>query len=206
MKQLIILGAGGHGKVCANIAYDMEKWDDIVFIDDSYPKKKKCLHFDIIGKISEVIELDDTSDYFVAIGNNEVREKMITELKKQNKTIATLIHPSSYVGLDCIVGEGTSIHQNAVVNTETTIGVGTIINTGVIVEHENKIGSFVHLSPNVSLGGQVSIGNRTWVGIGATIINNINIRENVMVGAKSLVLKDIESKSKGYGIPIKLKE
>lgn len=202
MKTLVILGAGGHGKVCANIAYDMKNWDNIVFLDDSYPDRNRCLDFDIVGQLNKTISLSSDFEYFVAIGNNVAREKILTELKNQGKLIATLVHPTAYIGRFCTIGEGTSIHQNVVINVDTVIGKGVIVNTNVIVEHENKIGDYVHLSPSVSLGGQVTIGKRTWLGIGTTVINNISIVGDVVVGAMSLVISNIYKEGIHYGIPL----
>ncbi|AQP53097.1 hypothetical protein CBF34_02715 [Vagococcus penaei] len=198
MKRLIIIGAGGHGKVCANIAFDMKKWDSIEFIDDNYSVLKKCLEFKIIGSMEDLPMLPDDYDYFVAIGNNEVRKKIIVELEKMHKKIATLIHPTATIGLNVLIKEGTSIHQNVTINVDSTIGKGCIINTATIVEHENTINDFVHLSPNVALGGQVSIGSQTWIGIGSTIINNVSIGNDIIVGAASLVLQNIEESNKVY--------
>lgn len=38
MSRLILIGAGGHGKVVADIAQAMEKWESIEFLDDQFPE------------------------------------------------------------------------------------------------------------------------------------------------------------------------
>ena len=40
-NSLAVLGAGGHGKVVADIARASGEWEDIVFFDDGYPVKGK---------------------------------------------------------------------------------------------------------------------------------------------------------------------
>lgn len=202
MEELIIIGSGGHGKVCAEIAESMNKWKTISFLDDSFPSSKKCLDFDIIGKTSDMNNYT-SHDFFVAIGDNGVRENFFEELISLSCNIVSLIHPESYISKYSSIGYGTSIHQNVVINTDSTIGNGCIINTGTIVEHENIISDFVHLSPNVSLGGRVSVGRKTWIGIGSTVINNINISSDIVVGASSLVVKNINSQGLYYGSPVK---
>ena len=199
MEKLIIIGAGGHGKVCAEIAKDMNKWNDICFLDDSFPTAKKCLDFNIIGTTKDTRLFSD-ADFFVAIGDNEVRGKYIDSLTELGLTIVTLVHPTACVSSYSTIGVGTSIHQFSVVNTDTKIGRGCIINTSTIIEHENIISDFVHISPNVSLGGQVKIGKYSWIGIGTTIKNNINIKEKILIGAGSLVIKDIVNKGIYIGI------
>lgn len=187
MKRLIIIGAGGHGKVCAEIAKDMNCWDEICFLDDSFPKNKKCLDFNIVGCIKDTCIYKE-HDFFVAIGNNKVRGELILSLLNKQINIATLIHPTAYISEYSSIGIGTSVHQFAVVNTDTKIGSGCIINTSSIIEHENTIADFVHISPNVSLGGQVSIGDYSWIGIGSTVLNNISIMMKTTIGAGSVVI------------------
>lgn len=202
MKKLIIIGAGGHGKVCAEIAQDMNKWNEICFLDDNYPSVNKCLDFDIIGT-TKAFKMFRDYDFFVAIGNNKIRAEFVNLLLNNKINVVTLIHPTAYVSKYVTIGEGTSIHQLSVINTDTTIGKGCIINTSSIVEHENKIADFVHISPNVSLGGQVIVEKLSWIGIGTTISNNVLISSNVIVGANSLVLKNISENMLVYGVPVK---
>ena len=64
MNELIILGAGGHGKVCANIASDLKKWDKIFFLDDDYPNRKECVSYPIIGNLKEFHKFEE-ADFFV---------------------------------------------------------------------------------------------------------------------------------------------
>lgn len=192
MRNLVIIGAGGHGKVCAEIAMAMKKWKNIYFLDDCFPRVRKCLNFEIVGKTNDFNKFKE-ADFFVAIGNNKVRSEFLLTLEKLDINIITLIHPSSIISTYSKIGDGTSIHQNAIINTDSKIGRGCIINTNAIVEHENYIDNFVHLSPGVNLGGQVKIGEYTWLGIGSTVINNINIDHEVIIGANSLILSDIKS-------------
>lgn len=206
MKRLIIIGAGGHGKVCANIAYDMKKWDTIEFLDDGYPEKLKVLNFDVIGNLESVDKLSNDYDYFVAVGDNYLRRKILTCLMELNKNIATIIHPTVTIGLKCDVGIGTSVHQNVVINTDSKVGKGCIINTSTIIEHENVIEDFVHLSPNVTLGGQVVVRECSWIGIGSVVKNNVYITKQVVVGAGSLVLKSIKTSGMYFGSPVRARK
>lgn len=197
MKRLLIVGAGGHGKVAADIAMKMEQWEEIAFIDDNFPEKRKCLDFEVIGDSSFLLN-QKKQDVFVAIGDNKIRETVTNELSSDCNTV-TLIHPSAIIGHHVTIGRGSMIGANAVINTDTRIGEGVIVNTGTIIEHENIIDCFVHLSPNVVTGGQVSIGERTWVGLNTSIINNISIGSDIIIGAGSLVLRDVEGIGVYYG-------
>ena len=199
-KRLIIIGAGGHGKVCANIAEDMQMWDEIHFLDDH--KKGYINGHRILGPIA-LNDLDfDHSDFFVGLGDSRTRETLMNELKSNEALIATLIHPTAHVSKYVSIGLGSVIMPNATLNTCVRCGHGVIINSGAIVEHDSNVHDYAHLSPGVTLSGGVTIGEHTWVGTGSTVINNINISKNILIGAHSLVIRNLNEKGTYYGVPI----
>lgn len=189
MKKVVILGAGGHAHVVADIIR-AEGNEIIAFLDDDLTQE------DCGGLISEYQKFGEY--YFViGIGDAEMREK----LSKLNLKWHTAIHPSAVVSSSAIIGEGTVIMPNAVINARTIIGKHSIINTGAIVEHDNHIGDYVHVSVGANLGGTVTIGNKTWIGIGSVIRNNVSICDSVYIGSGSNVIKDISISGIYYGNP-----
>lgn len=199
-KRLIIIGAGGHGKVCANIAEDMHTWDKINFLDDH--KKGNINGHYVLGPIA-LNDLDfQHSDFFVGLGDSKIREKLMKELRIINASIVNLIHPTAYISSYHTIGLGIVIMPNAVLNTNVTCGHGVIINSGAIVEHDSQVHDYVHLSPGVTLSGNVSIGEHTWIGTGSTIINNVNISKHILIGAHSLVIGDLTEQGTYYGVPV----
>lgn len=201
-EKLIIIGASGHGKVVADIAMKMNQWKEIFFLDDA-PDKKEVLGFSVLGKTEESIQYKEEADFFVAIGNNLIREKVLLKLESEGFSITTLIHPSAVIGLDVLIGEGTAIMPGAVVNAASTIGKGVIVNTSASIDHDCLINDFVHVSPGVRIAGTVVVGERVWLGINSTVINNITIVSDCVIGAGSLVLKKIDEIGTYIGNPIR---
>lgn len=204
MNNLIIIGAGGHGKVCLDIALKMNQWNGIYFLDDN-ADHDTCLGHKIVGSSQDAIKYKDTSDFFVAIGDNKTREKVLTNLIQGEYSIATLIHPQSIINSFVSVGIGTVVMAGTVINSDTKIGIGCILNTNSTIEHDNLIHDYVHISPGVNLAGNVSIGERSWIGIGSTVINNVIITEDVQVGACSNVVQDLAIGGIYIGNPAKQK-
>lgn len=199
-RDLIILGAGGHGRVLADAVI---KCGDTVagFLDDS--EESLMDDFDLLGKISDILKWKDTHEFLIGIGNNSVRKLMD---QKYKVVWHTLIHPTASVARKTEIGAGTVVLANAVVNTGAQIGRHCIINSGAIVEHDNIIGDYTHLSPRVALGGTVEIGSNVHVGIGATVINGVHITDNCAVGAGAVVVKDITEPGVYVGVPaVKIK-
>lgn len=202
MKELVIIGASGHGKVVADIA-KQNGYESIVFLDDN-DSVKECGGFPVVGKSNHYDSYD--ADIIVAIGNTKIRKKLLNNIESAGKNIPVLIHPKAVVAERTVIEKGTVIMAGAVVNSDVVIGKGCIINTCASVDHDCKIGNFVHISVGVHLGGTVSIDENTWVGIGATVSNNINITNDCMIGAGAVVVKDINEQGVYIGVPAKRKE
>ena len=195
-KELIIIGAGGHGLVVADIA-KQNGYQKIAFLDDN---KEKVYDYPIIGNSSEAVKYRD-SDFFVAIGNNSVREHFVTALEEKDINVISLIHPSSIIAGDVVIGNGTVIMAGAIVNCKSKIGKGVILNTGCTVDHENIIGDYVHLSPGCHTSGQVVIQKETWLGTGSIVINNVEICERCTIGAGCVVISDLSQPGTYVGAP-----
>lgn len=196
-KNVIVIGAGGHGRVIADI---ITLSGDVVlgFLDDKEPDH--ILNIPYLGKITDLIKYQQETFFVVAIGDNYTRKQI---MESYNLNWYTAIHPSAVIAPDVEIAEGAAIMANAVINTGSKIGRGVIVNTAATVDHDNFLASYVHISPGAHLGGTVNVGPGTWIGIGAVVSNNIDICENCLVGAGSLVLKNITLSGQYYGHPIK---
>ena len=201
-KQLVIIGASGHGKVIADIG-EKNGYTEIVFLDDN-KNIKTCGRFPVIGVSDDAIRYSD-SDFIVGIGKADIRRKIQEKLIANGLHIITLIHPKAVVATDVSFGIGTVVMAGAIINPGSTIGNGCIINTGATVDHDNTVSDYVHISVGSHLAGTVFIGNGTWIGAGAIVSNNVSICENCMVGAGAGVLKNITEPDTYIGIPARRK-
>lgn len=199
-KEVIIIGASGHGKVVADIiccSGDRVKG----FLDDNFKMGSSFIGFPILGTTNNYKDFPG-AEFVIAIGNAVIRERMVGKL--QGVKWYTAIHPTAVISkIDTSIGEGSVIMANAVVNPGTTIGKHCIINTGAIVEHDNILEDFVHISVGAKLAGTVKVGKSSWIGIGATVSNNLNICENCMFGAGAVVINNIEQSGTYVGVPVK---
>lgn len=197
-KKVVIIGAGGHGRVVADT---VEICGDMVlgFLDDSDHSGENV---NIIGKTTDAEKYCDGETYlFVAIGNCEVRERIMNSLPTAKWY--TAIHPSAVISPSAVIGVGTCVMPNAVVNNSAKVGKGVIINTCASVDHDDVIGDFVHIACGVHIAGTATVGKGTWIGIGATISNNVSVCEELKIGAGAVVVKDITKKGTYVGVPAK---
>lgn len=208
-EQIIIIGAGGHGKVIADCVKAFFRdsngiWNHqtIAFLDDNKPAGSEVMGIPVLGKIEDCVKFKDAA-FLIGIGDNSMRKQIAMQY---DLNYITILHPSAIVGTGVHIDKGTVVMANAVINAETKIGAHCVINTGAIIEHDNKISDYVHISPGAVLGGNVSVGTGTWVGIGAVVRNNIEITGDCKVGAGAVVVKDINDRGIYVGIPaVKIK-
>ena len=200
-KDVIIIGAGGHAKVIADIIY--KSGDNLIgFLDDNLANKGKEIYLGkkVLGTTKD-IENYNKNYFVIGIGNNSIRKKINNE---NNLKLYTAIHPSAIIAQDVKIGTGSVIMAGVVINPGTVIGKNCIINTCSSLDHDNLLEDYVHISPGAHLAGTVSVKEKTWIGAGSTIINNITINQNNIIGAGSVVIKNIEEENGTYvGVPVK---
>jgi sugar O-acyltransferase, sialic acid O-acetyltransferase NeuD family len=201
-NKLLIIGASGHGKVAADIALKMNKWESIAFIDDN-ASITTSMGISVVGNLTYALKNIKEYDIYVGIGDNEIRRKVQNEIEAEGASIPVLIHPTAIIGERVKLGIGTAVMAGAIINCCTSIGKGCIINTGSTIDHDNLIDDFVHISPGVHLAGNIKIGTGSWIGIGSVVSNNINIVNNCKVGAGGVVVKDISQSGTYVGIPVR---
>ena len=193
MTKLLIIGAGGHGKVVADTA-EASGYSDIAFLDQLWPEHTKNGRWKVVGKPA----LLDVK-MFCAVGYNDIRARIFEEYHLNSSPV--LIHPSAIISPTVKMGPGTLVVAGSVVNADTSIGRGAILNTACSVDHDCRIGDFVHISPGAHLGGDVRVGDGTWIGIGAVVREDVRIGKNVMVAAGAAVVDDIADGVRVGGVP-----
>ncbi len=199
VNKLMILGAGGHGRVVAEIAQLSGKYTDIAFLDDKAPEA--TFPYPYMGKCEEFVDYLTDYDFFIAIGNASIRRRFQTEVENASGRTVTLIHPAAIISKDVMIGNGTVIMAGAIVNTGAKIGDGVILNTASSVDHDCVVEDFCHVSVGAHLCGTVHLGAGTWVAAGATVINNVTICSDCLIGAGATVTHDLVNAGIYKGTP-----
>jgi len=205
MKKLVLLGAGGHGKVVGEIAEQMQKWDNIEFLDDNFPDISKHLNWKITGKFLDYDNFDKSeAEFGVSIGDNHIRSDLINKLSKAGFQCPKLIHPAAVISRNVEIGSASVIMPNVTINTDCIVEEGCIINSASIIEHDCRIRKGAHISPGAKLGGNVKVGECSWVGIGASILPGVKLGRNVTIGAGAVVINNIEDGVTAVGNPARI--
>ncbi len=192
MKEIILVGAGGHAAVILDILKaQIAKGEKIKFkgfLDDS--NKKQWMGYPVLGSTLNINHFNEENTYFIlAIGSNKIRYKLIQKYK--HLKFYTAIHPSAIIGSQVEIGDGTVVMPNAVINANSQIGQHVIINTGAIVEHDNLIEHCAHVASNATLCGGARVKALTHIKSGVTVVQGITVGSQSIIEAGSTVMNDL---------------
>ena len=141
MPNLLILGAGGFGRMIYENVQSTRQFDKIAMLDDAAKGPE------VIGKLVDYTALREEYPCAVAaFGNNKLRVQWVDRLLAAGFVVPTIIHPSAVVSPSAVVGAGSFVMQRAVVNTHTVLGKGCLVNCGAIIDHDTVVGDGAHIS------------------------------------------------------------
>ena len=211
--RVVIIGAGGHGKVVLDILRHDVDAQIAGFIDDDAALHNSVIEgVAVLGSISSLpnlISRHKLDAAIIAVGDNKVRARLHDKVKEAGLILKKAIHSNALIARDVEIREGVVIAAGVVISTGTRIGDNVIINTGAVIDHDNVIEEYVHISPGVTLAGKVKVGRYSHVGLGVTVVQDLTIGENATVGAGAVVLDHIPASATAVGVParvIKIKE
>lgn len=165
---LVIVGAGGHGRCCLDIAREI--YDDIVFLDDALAGTivNDCK---VIGRVDDMQALYSMySDVFIAVGNNQLRLKLINQAKKIGFNIINLISSKAILSDYAKIGYGCVIFPNVVIEPNAFIGNGCVICANSVINHDAVINDFCLVNsssiirPTALLNKYSRVGCRSLIG------------------------------------------
>jgi sugar O-acyltransferase (sialic acid O-acetyltransferase NeuD family) len=198
VSGLLILGAGGHGRVVADAALCAAGWQRVT-ASDRDPARCQGELIAGVRLLPLDVALVDAAAVHVAIGDAASRQREAAALTAG--VLATVIHPRASVSNQARVSAGCFIAAQAVVAAGASVGVGVIVNHGAVVDHDVTVGDFSHIAPLVALGGAVRVGRRVLIGSSAAVLPGLTIADDVVVGAGAVVCQDLPEAGVYAGVP-----
>ena len=149
--KLIILGKGGYGKVVADVAQQLNRYEKISFLDDA------SKDIDVLTGCDNYIDyIDENTEFYPAFGNNTVRLDWIKKLLSSNAQVATIIAKDAYVSPKATIEKGCVLLNKSVVNTDSVIEKGCLLNIASVVDHNSTVGEGSH----ICIGAVVKANNK----------------------------------------------
>ena len=207
MDQVVICGAGSHGRVVADIIEEGGQYRIAGFVDDDLALQGSCVDgYPVLGGRGILQELRGTGidKCIVGIGNNAARRELGSLVARLGWELVTVVHPSAQISQRVTIGEGSVVEACAVVKTGSSIGRLAIINSCVSIGHDVVLGEGVHISPGVNIAGWVEIGDGAHISMGVSVIPGVKIGKNVVVGANAAVIRDLPDNVVAVGVPTRI--
>lgn len=203
--DVVIIGAGGHGRVVRDILRAAGRDRVVGFLDaDPGLIGQTIADVPVLGPgnlLGRLRSERGVRGAIVAIGDNRVRRRYLDEIVAAGLEPISALHPSAILSPNVKVGRNVVICAGAIVATDSTIGDSVIVNTGAQVDHECAISAGVHLAPASALAGRVNVGGDAFVGLGARVIQCLTIGEGAVVGAGAVVIRDVPAGARVVGVP-----
>jgi sugar O-acyltransferase (sialic acid O-acetyltransferase NeuD family) len=197
MKDLYVIGGGGHAKVIIGMCQALGRPVEAVLDDDSAKWGTSLLGVPVRGPVAS---MPAGACAVIAIGDNDRRRR----LSGAAVEYATVVHPRAFVDPSASLGAGVVVFAGAIIQPDARVGAHSIINTAATVDHDCEIGPFVHVAPGVHLAGNVRVDEGAFLGIGSVVTPGRRIGAWSVVGAGGVVVKDIPERAIAMGVPARV--
>jgi sugar O-acyltransferase (sialic acid O-acetyltransferase NeuD family) len=205
--SVLIVGAGGQGRIVADILLSGQKTSALTpigFVDDREERNGAVLGLPILGTVEQIRSIPHDA-IVVAIGDNHLRQRITLELEAAGERLVTATHPWTSIAADVVIGAGAMISAGAVITPGGRIGRGVLVNTNASIDHETQVDDFAHVSAGATVGANAAIGARTLIGLAAAVMSGCHVGADCVVGAGALVHRDLPDNVVAVGVPARIR-
>jgi sugar O-acyltransferase (sialic acid O-acetyltransferase NeuD family) len=211
MKNIIIIGAGGVGRETVMLIKDINRvkrtWNLLGFVDDNKDLTGKRVNdYKVLGTIDFLNDFEKEVFIVCSISNPFLKKQVFSRISNPKINYANLVHPSTIISEDCVMGYDIIVHANCIITTNVTLGNHIQVNPQCGIGHESVIKDYNSLYWNVNISGNVEVEEGCIIGTKATILQRVNIGKGSIIGAGAVVLKNIPENCTAVGVPAKLIE
>lgn len=203
-QRVVVYGAGGHGKVVADAARSVRRYEVIGFIDDD-PAKAGAIVVGLPvlggGDWLRAEAVRTPIGVALGIGPNAARRTVAERCEAWGGDLIVVVHRRAVVARSARLAAGVVVMAGAIVNPDAVLGRGAIVNTGAVVEHDLIVGEWAHISPNATTGGEARIGAFAHIGLGATVLPGVTVGDRAIVGGGAVVIRDVPEGATVAGVP-----
>jgi sugar O-acyltransferase (sialic acid O-acetyltransferase NeuD family) len=199
MKEIILIGGGGHCRSCIDVIETEGKFQIAGILDVAEKKGQKISGYEIIGTDHDIEALAQKYDYFfISLGqikSYSLRDNLFKRLRSLGVKTPTITSPYAITSRYATTGEGSIIMHGAIINSHATIGHNSIINTSALIEHDASVGDCTHISTAAIINGSSRVGNHSFIGSNTVIKDSIKIGDRCIISAGTFIKNDLPDDS-----------
>jgi UDP-N-acetylbacillosamine N-acetyltransferase len=155
---IYIFGTGAHARKAYQCAIEMG-FGVIEFVDENLSAVSPVPNV-LVVEANTALKKVKLKSIFIAVGDPDVRQRIMNLYLADGWNIPILIHPSANVAPAVEIHSGALVARGAIIESGTIVGQGAIIDVGAIVDHDCFIAPFSHLR-----AGQICQPRTHWKGL-----------------------------------------
>jgi sugar O-acyltransferase (sialic acid O-acetyltransferase NeuD family) len=198
--NIVIMGAGGHGRVVLEILFAAGKRVRGFLDDDPGKKGTMVSGLPVLGTLAV---LKRGTPLALGIGGNAARATVYRRALSAGLKVVSAVDPRAVVSPSARIGTGVVIMPGAVVNAGAVLEEGVVVNTSASIDHDCHLHRFSQIWPGAHLAGNVTVGELSYVGTGAAVIPGVTIGKRSIVGAGAAVIRNVPDGVAVVGVPAK---
>ena len=208
MRDLFIVGNGGHAKVVIDILEERGDYNILGIITENKGDEIGIGDYQILGNDNVLQELFNNGVKFAAIGiggykDNSLRKRIYENLKKIGFQVISAIHPTASISRTVLMGEGNVVFSGAVINPYVRLGNNIVVATGSTIDHDSVIKDHSFISAGVTVGAETKIEEEALLALGSKVISGVTICKGALIGAGALITGNISEPGTYFGMPAK---
>lgn len=199
-RTLAVIGAGGFSAEVVEAA-ELAGWVvTALYDDDETAKGRAVMGRPCLGPISD-FERGTKSAYIMAIGSNEVRQRVAARLATAGHEAIAVIDPRSAVSRSAAVSAGAYVAAGAFVGPQVKVGQHAIVNVGVSLGHDAILGDYSQVCPGARVSGYGVLGEGAFMGSNAVLGPGGIMGEWSKLGAASFANRTVAARALAVGVP-----
>jgi len=199
MKDVVMIGGGGHAMSCLDAA-DPRHLRFVGYVAPAPDERLPLPHLGPDDALEDLTRSGATS-VFVALGDNGLRRTLSERVQTLGLELATIVAETARISPHAVVRPGAAVLHGAIVGPRSEVGTGAVINTAASIDHDCVVEEFAHIAPGTHLAGGVRIGAGAFAGVGVSVIPDVRVGPWAVVGAGAVVITDVPPRQTVVGAP-----
>jgi sugar O-acyltransferase (sialic acid O-acetyltransferase NeuD family) len=203
VSDIVILGAGGHGREALDI---LRSAGSAVkgFLDEN--PKLHGTDIDGLRVLGGLGWLEGRRDVeaLIAIGRPAIVLELAGRLAALGIRSPRALSPAAVVSPRASLGAGCLLFPQSFVSAGAALADHVTLNVGASVSHDASVGRGSLLNPGARLAGGVVVGPGAMIGMGAQVIQGKRIGAGATIGAGAVVIDDIPDGATAVGVPARV--
>jgi sugar O-acyltransferase (sialic acid O-acetyltransferase NeuD family) len=197
MKNLLLIGGGGHCRSCIDVIELSQRYSIAGIVARESEPGSTVLSYPILGDDDDLPHLlKEYPAALITVGqikSAESRIRLFERLKNLGAELPSVVSSHAHVSRHALLAEGTVVMHGAIINASACVGENCIINSQALIEHDSVVEAHCHISTGAKLNGNVYVERGCFIGSGSIVREGVRIGFRSLIPAGSVVLSDVEA-------------